>query len=87
MKALDEKMESVVCISLYCSVCFSCFVWLLPIGSFLLAASPPCPLGWSLGAFWSNQFSADPFSGYLVVSAKDRREESSTGQGGVRMQL
>ena len=32
-----KKMESVVCISLYCSVCFSCFVWLLPIGSV-----PPC---------------------------------------------
>ena len=56
MKALDEKMESVVCVSLYCSVCFSCFVWLLPIGSVPPCSVPPCPLGWSLGAFWSNQF-------------------------------
>ena len=61
-RVLFVSPSIVLCVFL---VLFGCF----RLARFLLAASPPCPLGWSLGAFWSNQFSADPFSGYLVVSA------------------
>ena len=45
---------------LFCAF-FVCVVWgCFGLARFLLAASPPCParpLGWSLGAFWSSQFS------------------------------